>query len=179
MATVHYRRLPASLSVDREFVSDAQYALLIDLEPNLPAGFNVNEGHRTMERQAELVRLQGLYSAANPHGAAAPSATAPHIKTGHADHALDCIRPDALVAEAHHQGVDYRYTVPTEDWHIEPDGEDLARFAVAERGRRAKAVRVAKIRVRRAKRVVVRSTGKLKRERRRLSRAQAQRKAAA
>lgn len=162
---VEYRRLPASLSVDREEVSLAQYILLTEIEPDLPAEFNVNEGHRTPERQQELIDEKGLWSPSNPFGAAPVSPTAPHIKTGQIDHALDCQRPDTLVTEARHEGVDYRYTVPTEGWHVEPDEDDLERFIHTERKKRKAAVTKAKKAKRNAHRAVLRAAGKLKKAR--------------
>lgn len=136
---VHYMQLNFA-SRDHEHVSREQYVLLHDIYygHNGPAlkAFNVNEGHRTMARQAELVREQGRYNAVtNPHGAAEPSATAPHIKSGHPDHALDLDGVDAFIAAAAHRGVTYRKTVSTESWHVEPDPAQLARYYNANKAR--------------------------------------------
>lgn len=170
--TVTYKRLPASLSADRELVSEAQYRLLLACEPDLPAAFDVNEGKRTKARQEELVREKGIYNrATNPYGAAAYSPQAPHIKEGRSDHALDCDLPGALVTAARKRDVTYRYTVPTEGWHIEPDPGELAAFAGRARKRRRGAIKAARVAVRRATRGVVRARKKLGNARRRLVRA--------
>lgn len=92
---------------------------------------DLDDGHRSMALQAQRVREHGLYNAiTNPHGAAAPSATAPHIKLGHIDHAIDVnalngavTRLDAWVA-AH--GEQLARTVPTEAWHREIVGGEAA-----------------------------------------------------
>lgn len=141
---VSYVRL-AFASRDHERVSRQWYTLLRDLHA---AGvrFNVNEGHRTMERQAQLVREKGLWSSRNPTGAAAPSASAPHIRTGRPDHAIDFDNAAAVVSAAARRGVTLRRPIPTEPWHVEPDAGDLARYykrrhreALARKAKAAKA----------------------------------------
>lgn len=136
--SVHYKTLGFA-SRDHEKVSRQWYVLLHDIYygHNGPAlkNFNVNEGHRTMARQAELVREQGLYSASNPHGAAAPSATAPHIKTGHPDHAIDFDNAEGVRLAAAHRGVTLTRTVSTESWHLEPNPAQLARYYNANKAR--------------------------------------------
>lgn len=91
---------------------------------------DITDGHRTMSEQRTRVRAQGIWSPSNPHGAARPSATAPHIRRGRQDHALDVNalngavrRLDAWVAK---HGEQLAKTVSTEDWHREIVGGEAA-----------------------------------------------------
>jgi lysozyme len=116
-------------SRDHEHVSRAWFALLWDIAKHDHVNFNVNEGHRTMARQAELVRELGLFnSQTNPHGAAAPSDHAPHIKTGHPDHAIDFDNAQGVINAAAKRGVRLTRTVSTESWHLEPDPDQLFNY---------------------------------------------------
>lgn len=116
-------------SRDHEHVSRAWFALLWDIAKHDHVSFNVNEGHRTMARQAELVRELGLYNAqTNPHGAAAPSDHAPHIKTGHPNHAIDFDNAQGVINAAKKRGVTLMRTVSTESWHVEPDADQLFNY---------------------------------------------------
>lgn len=125
MQTWHYRKLTFN-SRDHEKVSSEWFVLLWDLAHKDKVSFNVNEGHRTMARQAELVRELGLFnSQTNPHGAAAPSAHAPHIKSGHPDHAIDFDNASDVISAAHKRGVELIRTVSTESWHLEPNPAQL------------------------------------------------------
>lgn len=125
MQTWHYRKLNFS-SRDHEMVSSEWFVLLWDITHKDHVVYNVNEGHRTMARQAELVRELGLYdSRTNPHGAAAPSPHAPHIKTGHPDHAIDFDNADGVIHAATKRGVTLMRTVSTESWHLEPNPAQL------------------------------------------------------
>jgi lysozyme len=125
MQTWHYRKLNFN-SRDHEKVSSEWFVLLWDIAHKDKVSFNVNEGHRTMARQAELVRELGLFnSQTNPHGAAAPSDHAPHIKTGHPDHAIDFDNAQGVIDAARRRGVTLRRTVSTESWHLEPDPGEL------------------------------------------------------
>ena len=131
-------------AIDREEVSGAWIGLLRDIRNVDGVRFNVNEGHRTMVRQAELVRQKGLWTPANPTGAAAPSANAPHIRTGRADHAIDFENVVQVIAAARKRGVTLRQTVmPHEPWHVEANLVDLHRY----NARRAKAIRAMKRRL--------------------------------
>lgn len=134
---VTYARLDFA-SRDHEHVSREWYYLLHDLH-EAGVRFNVNEGHRTMERQAQLVREKGVWSASNPTGAARPSSVAPHIRTGKPSHAIDFDNAPAVVAAAAKRGVRLYRPIPTEPWHVDPDAGDLARYARKHRAARAKA----------------------------------------
>jgi hypothetical protein len=115
-------------SRDHEFVSKQWYTLLWDLTYHDHVQFNVNEGHRTMARQQQLVNELGLWSPSNPHGAAKPSPNAPHIKTGHPNHAIDFDNAQGVINAAQHRGVTLARTVSTESWHLEPNPDQLARY---------------------------------------------------
>jgi lysozyme len=121
----HYRKLTFN-SRDHEMVSSEWFVLLWDIAKHDHVPFNVNEGHRTMARQQQLVNELGLYNRrTNPHGAAAPSDHAPHIKTGHPDHAIDFDNAAGVDAAAHKRGVELLNTVSTESWHLEPNPAQL------------------------------------------------------
>lgn len=127
---VKYRRF------DGELVSAEWHGLLVDLRYVDRVQFYLTEGKRTKARQQELLNEKGLWSPANPFGAAAVSDTAPHIRTGRKDHALDLIRakgaaggtPQAMLNAAQKRGVTLKKTVPTEDWHREADLGELERY---------------------------------------------------
>lgn len=122
---VKYHKLNFN-SRDHEEVSGEWFVLLWDIAHHDHVAFNVNEGHRTMARQQQLVNELGLYnSQTNPHGAAAPSDHAPHIKTGHPDHAIDFDNAAGVDAAAHKRGVELLNTVSTESWHLEPNPAQL------------------------------------------------------
>lgn len=128
---------------DGEAVSRQWFRLLADLR-RAGVSFHLNEGHRTFARQAELVREKGLWSPSNMTGAAAPSSTAPHIRTGRADHACDFDNAAGVAAAAKRRGVTLRATVPGESWHLEADPAELRAYEKRRRGeiRRAKARRL-------------------------------------
>lgn len=71
----------------------------------------LNEGHRTMPRQWYFYTHQ-------PPLAAYPSATAPHIRTGHFDHAIDVNGSDWLIAFARRHGIVLYRSVRGEVWHL-------------------------------------------------------------
>jgi lysozyme len=123
----HYRTLNFS-SRDHEKVSSEWFVLLWDLTHHDHLDYNVNEGHRTWARQQQLVDEQGVWSPSNPHGAARPSATAPHIKTGSPDHACDFDNVEGVIRAAKKRGVTLRQTVSTEAWHVEPDPSELHHY---------------------------------------------------
>lgn len=125
----HYRKLNFS-SQDHEMVSSEWFVLLWDITYHDHVNYNVNEGHRTERRQQELLDELGLWSPSNPHGAAAVSPHAPHIKTGHADHACDFDNSQGVINAAHKRGVTLVRTVSTESWHLEPVAAELHRYYV-------------------------------------------------
>jgi GH24 family phage-related lysozyme (muramidase) len=125
---VTYRKMYFD-SDDREMVSNQWFVLLYNIHKHADIEFNVNEGHRTMARQAELVAEKGLWHPTrNRTGAAAPSSTAPHIRTGRPDHAIDVDGAPALIQAAARRGVTLRRTVPGEPWHLEADTAQLNRY---------------------------------------------------
>lgn len=124
---VKYHRLNFS-SRDHERVSGVWLVLLWDITHHDHVHYNVNEGHRTMARQAELVREKGLWSPSNPTGAAAPSPTAPHIRSGRFDHANDFDNAEGVRQAAHHRGVTINFPLAREPWHGDPDHDELLRY---------------------------------------------------
>jgi hypothetical protein len=109
------------LRFDGERVSDLWYPLLRDARA-AGVDFVVNDGQRTFSEQGYLRRLYESNPRVYPL-AARPSHTAPHIRTGRRDHALDIGRSPAavqrLIAWAQARGVTLRLTVSGEWWHIE------------------------------------------------------------
>lgn len=137
---VKYVRLPRSISRDRERVSKEWRRALLDAH-KAGVKFNVNEGHRTMARQAGLVREMGSYpygKAGYGTGAAAPSSTAPHIRVGRIDHAIDCDGAVALVTWLRKQGIYAIRPMSKEPWHIEAPASYLSRYYT----KRTKRIRV-------------------------------------
>lgn len=115
--------------IDGEQVSEQWWVILNHLRTVMGVAFNVNEGHRTWARQEELVREKGLWSPSNMHGAAAPSANAPHIRTGRIDHAIDFNNSQGVINALGRLGVSARRTVPGEEWHLEVTAVDLIKLA--------------------------------------------------
>ena len=115
---------------DGKQVSVAWHRVLTKMRQN-GVPFTVVSGHRTM---AEQWRLYRLWKAGRGNLAAFPSPTAPHIRTGRADHAIDFGRSDTEVNRVQRyldsRGLKARETVIGEWWHVEVDGaalKDLAR----------------------------------------------------
>ena len=120
---VTYRRWDADDRVS------AQWFTVLDAARKAGVSFGLNDGHRTM---AEQEKLYELYL----HGgnlAAVPSPTAPHIRTGRPDHALDVNSFDGgagrLAAWLRKRGAQASFPVPREPWHIEVPRADLVRLA--------------------------------------------------
>ena len=96
---------------------------------------DVNDAHRSMQLQAQRVREHGLWSPSNPTGAAPPTPSAPHIRIGREDHALD-IQTSAvgrIMWWLAHNGVRTHRPVldasGQEPWHVEAvDEAALSRF---------------------------------------------------
>jgi hypothetical protein len=92
--------------------------------------FQIDSGHRTMGEQ------QALYNHFLRFGspvAATPSATAPHIRTGRFDHALDINALDGgaarLFAWLCGKGAHPAFPVRGEPWHIEVPANELRALA--------------------------------------------------
>lgn len=114
--SVRYRRWDAD-----DVVSEDWHTVLAAARAD-GVPFSINDGHRTMALQAQRVREHGVWSPSNPTGAARPSATAPHIRVGRQDHALDgSLR--ALAEWLRRHGVPMRFPIATEPWHGEVASE--------------------------------------------------------
>lgn len=96
--------------------------------------FHLNSGHRTMAEQRKLfnqnmrmVHGQWVPRPGRPL-TAIPSPTAPHIRIGRIDHALDIDAPgvDKFIKFCAKHGLKLRKTVPGEAWHVEADANQLA-----------------------------------------------------
>src|SRR5215217_1354500 len=113
MAGITYRQW----DVD-DTVSDHWYVVLSAARRD-GVSFTVTDGHRTMAEQ------QARYDVFLRNGsptAARPSATAPHIRTGREDHAIDVNALDGgagrLAAWLRAHGAAASFPVPGEPWHI-------------------------------------------------------------
>lgn len=103
--------------------------------------FVLDSGHRTEPEQ------WGLYNN-QPPLAAYPSPTAPHIRTGRWDHAVDIDASDGGAERvrrfAAKHGVTLAYAVAGEPWHLETQTDFRGRFTMAasvlQHGSRGKAV---------------------------------------
>ena len=122
--TVSYRRWDAD---DR--VSDEWHVVLTRARRDGVA-FTVTDGHRTFAEQQQ--RFDVFLRVGRPR-AARPSPSAPHIRTGQPDHALDVDSLDGgagrLAAWLRRQGARAHFPVPGEPWHVEVPREDLVRLA--------------------------------------------------
>jgi murein L,D-transpeptidase YcbB/YkuD len=112
--------------IDGELVSAEWYAVLTKMRSE-GVQFHVNEGHRTMARQAQLY---ALYRAGRGALAAVPSPYAPHIRTGRIDHAIDFNGAAGVIAWLHRNGGSSAYlAVPGESWHVEVSAAQLRSMA--------------------------------------------------
>jgi hypothetical protein len=111
----------------------AEWLVVLTAAAKEGVNFTLNSGHRTMAEQQDLVNKQGLFGPNNPHGAAFPSAIAPHIRVGRIDHALDVDAADGsaqrLAAWLRAKGAHPAFTIATEPWHIELPAADLRSLA--------------------------------------------------
>jgi hypothetical protein len=124
MPEVRYRRWDAD---DR--VSEQWHAVLAAARRHGVA-FQLTDGHRTMAEQQERFRV---FQRDGSPRAAVPSPTAPHIRTGRQDHAIDVNALDGgagrLAAWLRRNGAAACFPVAGEPWHIEVPSADLARLA--------------------------------------------------
>lgn len=119
-------------SFDGHHVSDAWFEVLTAAR-RAGVAFRLNSGRRTF---AEQQRLHDLWRAGNGALAAVPSHTAPHIRTGRDDHALDVDMHvgggvEGLRAWLRGHGLPTSLTVPGEGWHVEADSAAELRAASA------------------------------------------------
>jgi hypothetical protein len=96
----------------------------------IDVAFQLDSGHRTMTEQ------QALYERFLRFGSpptARPSATAPHIRVGRFDHAIDVNALDGgagrLFAWLRKHGAHPAFTVPGEPWHLEVPANELRALA--------------------------------------------------
>ncbi|MDP2710780.1 MAG: hypothetical protein Q8O56_06140, partial [Solirubrobacteraceae bacterium] len=111
----------------------SQWATVLNAARAAGVHFRLNSGQRTF---AEQERLRAAYLAGRGALAAVPSHTAPHIRTGRPDHALDV---DMYVGDGvqglarwlRAKGASVAWTVPGEGWHIEVPRAHLERLMLA------------------------------------------------
>ncbi len=111
--------------IDGEVVSAEWHAVLADMRAD-GVWFNVNEGKRTMERQWHF---WNLFKHQNGNVAAYPSPTAPHIREGQIDHAIDFDNDAGVFAWLTAHGLEPARTVSSESWHIECPARALSAYA--------------------------------------------------
>jgi hypothetical protein len=120
---VNYRRWDADDRVS------AQWFTVLSAAKRAGVSFLVTDGHRTLDQQQAA---WNLFQQGGPR-AAFPSPTAPHIRSGRPDHALDVNSLDGgagrLAAWLRKHGAHATFPVPREAWHIEVPRDDLARLA--------------------------------------------------
>jgi hypothetical protein len=92
--------------------------------------FTVTDGHRTVAEQRDRF---AVFQRFGRPVAARPSPTAPHIRTGRPDHAIDVNALDGgaarLAAWLRRRGAKATFPVPGEAWHVEVPRPDLERLA--------------------------------------------------
>ena len=97
--------------------------------------FHLDSGHRTMAEQQALYdqNMSGGHPKPGHPLTAVPSCDAPHIRCGHANHALDIDSTDGGTVRfanfLRHHGANPQWTVPNESWHIEITAKELARLS--------------------------------------------------
>lgn len=116
------------LSIDAEEVSAEWHTFLTAARAD-GVRFVLNEGHRTLARQTYFYNCMLTKRCNNGNLAAFPSPTAPHIRTGRIDHALDSDEMGALIAYGRKVGVAISLTVVGEPWHGEAPADQLRQFA--------------------------------------------------
>lgn len=106
-------------------VSYPWYTILRAYERETGRAVPLNSGRRTRAEQEALIREKGVWSPSNPTGAAAYSPSAPHIRAGRLDHALDIQHPAVLafIAWAARKGLRLDREIPQEPWHTEASTE--------------------------------------------------------
>lgn len=121
----------ASRYIQTKLVSEQWYVVL---QAAADAGvvYQLNSGRRTMQQQHVLVAQKGLWTPANPTGAAYPSPTAPHIRVGREDHAIDVDTSYGsnarLTAWLKLEGARVKHPIDAEPWHIEVPAKDLEKL---------------------------------------------------
>lgn len=115
--------------MDRTFrdkrVSESWLVVLTEAAKHV--SFKLNSGRRTRAEQEALIRQKGVWSPSNPTGAAAYSPSAPHIRAGREDHALDVDTSGGGNAKLsdwlHRQGLSVDHEIQAEPWHMEARSE--------------------------------------------------------
>jgi len=126
MSSVRYRRWDADDRVSEE------WHIVLTAARRDGVAFTVTDGHRTLAEQRDRF---AVFQRDGAPRAARPSPTAPHIRTGRPDHALDVNALDGgagrLAAWLRRKGAGATFPVPGESWHLEVPCADLVRLAAA------------------------------------------------
>jgi hypothetical protein len=113
----------------------AQWATVLNAAAAAGVRFRLNSGQRTFAEQQSLYdqNMSGGRPKPGHPLTAKPSHTAPHIRTGRQDHAIDVNALDGgetrLQRWLEGQGLKVTNPVPGEAWHMEVPSAQLARFA--------------------------------------------------
>jgi hypothetical protein len=125
MSTVDYRQWDADDRVSTEWLA------VLNAARRDGIAFMVTDGHRTMAEQRDRY---AVYQRFGRPLAARPSPTAPHIRTGRPDHAIDVNSLDGgagrLAAWLRRKGANATFPVSGEPWHLEVPRADLQRLAL-------------------------------------------------
>lgn len=116
------------LTIDNEFVSRPWHVFLVEAR-KAGVDFHLNEGKRTLARQAWFYQCWRSQQCNGGNLAAFPSPFAPHIRVGRINHAIDVNGSDALIAFGARNGVTLTRTVAGESWHLEASSAHLRAYA--------------------------------------------------
>ena len=123
MSQVDYRQWDSDDRVS------AQWYTVLSAARRAGVAFMLTDGHRTIGEQRDR---WAVYQRFGHPVAARPSPTAPHIRSGRPDHAIDVNALDGgagrLAAWLRRQGAKATFPVPGEPWHIEVPRDDLERL---------------------------------------------------
>jgi hypothetical protein len=119
----------ASYAIDGHRVSKPWHIVLTHAR-RMGVDFSVNDGRRTLAVQWARVRKHGLWSPANPTGAARPTLGAPHINWGRCNHAIDANAAVDIATFLHRKGCkSVTRPIVAEPWHLQIGHRDLLRLA--------------------------------------------------
>jgi hypothetical protein len=119
--------MPKDTIQDGELVSPPWKTALVHMERRSGHN-NVNEGRRTLARQLYFWNCYRCCCCNDCNEAARPLPTAPHIRVGRIDHAIDFNDGARAERDLKALGINAWRSVPKEDWHVEVDADNLKTF---------------------------------------------------